>query len=139
MSTQPRITVESALETIDQALATINTNRAGHIALQRCMEVIRAEMEAYKVNIESLSADRAGLQEQVVRRDAEWAHALQIAVEENFPRDGREWKQWITTPDTNTACKWMAELVAEVLASPEGQNRPIKAQPESEPVSPAIA
>jgi len=46
MSTPPQITVESALETIDQALATINTNRAGHIALQQCVEVLRKALES---------------------------------------------------------------------------------------------
>lgn len=42
---QPQgITAQQAINTIDQALATIKTDRQGHITLQQCVAVVRKAM-----------------------------------------------------------------------------------------------
>lgn len=39
------MTVEQALENIDQALASVNANRQVHDALVKCLEVIRQALK----------------------------------------------------------------------------------------------
>ena len=40
------MTIEDALNSIDQALSTIQTNRANHVALQQAIQVVRDKINS---------------------------------------------------------------------------------------------
>ncbi len=66
MTPQPTMTPADALATIDQALATISTNRQGHIALQQCIAVLSQAIADAKGTTEailSLENERAKWQQ----------------------------------------------------------------------------